>query len=108
MDTAKIKDIKKGQFTYEGKAYFPLFDKEIQVFIDFDVPMDYADKCVEHLENLKDCTIDGLCKGAVNYCEEFRDLLGEIDVTIPEGIQGRDILQYIYPRIMIIEVPQGG
>lgn len=107
MDTAKIKDIKKGQFTYEGKAYFPLFNKEIQVFIDFDAPMDYADKCVKHLENLKDCTIDGLCKGAVNYCEEFRDLLEEIDVTIPEEIQGRDILQYIYPRIMIIEMPRG-
>lgn len=107
MDTAKIKDIKKGEFAYEGKAFFPLFNQEIEVYIDFDVPMDYADTCVEHLENLKDCTIDGLCKGAVNYCEEFRDLLEEIDVAVPEGIQDRDILQYIYPQIMIIRVPQG-
>ena len=103
----KIRDFHKGQFANEGKVYFPLFDRDIKICIDFDVPMDYAVKCVEHLESLNDRIIADFCKGAVKYCEDFRDLFEECDIDIPENITGRDILKYITPQIMIVEKPEG-
>lgn len=107
METKKIKNLQKGRFMNEGIAFFPLFDKNISVHIDFDVSHEYADLCVELLENLSDKTIDAFCKGAVNYCESFRDLFDELEISIPENLESRDILKYIDPQVMIIECPQG-
>lgn len=105
METAKIKNLHKGRFANEGEIYFPLFDTNILVYVDFDVPLTYADKCVTHLETLSDSVIEALCKGAVNYCESFRDFFEECEIDIPEGMNGRDILKYITPKILIIEAP---
>ena len=38
MKSEKIKNIIRGEFTYEGKAYFPLLDTQIDVYFDYDVP----------------------------------------------------------------------
>ena len=107
METKKIRNLHKSNLFNEGIAFFPLFGTDIAVYVDFDAPLHYADKCVEHLENLSDGMIDALCKGSVNYCESFRDLFDELEIAIPEGIKGRDILPYIEPKAMIIENPLG-
>lgn len=107
METKKIRNLHKSNLFNEGIAFFPLFGTDIEVYVDFDAPLHYADKCVEHLENLSDGMIDALCKGSVDYCESFRDLFDELEIDIPEGIEGRDILPYIEPKAMIIENPLG-
>lgn len=103
MKSEKIKNIIKGEFTYEGKAYFPLFDTETEVYFDYDVPLRYADSCISRLENLKQSTIDRLCEGAYNYCTDFSLIAGE--ETVPRGTSPAQILEYVYPLVMIIEKP---
>ncbi len=107
METRKIQNLHKGRFFNEGIIYFPLFDTDIAVYMDFDVPLAYAEKCIDHLENLSDDVINAFCIGAVRYCESFRDLFDELEVDIPEGINGREILRYIEPKVIIIEKPLG-
>lgn len=106
METQKIRNLRKGEFFYEGIIFFPLFNRDIAVYVHFDVPLEYADKCVEHLENLSDEMINSFCKGAINYCESFREFFDELEIDIPENLKGRDILKYIEPKAMIIENPQ--
>lgn len=101
-----IKDFHKGKYANIGIIYFPLFDKEIDINIDFDVSLEYAEKCVDHLEKLKDITIDNFCEGAINYCESRREFFEEFGIEISPDIKGRDILKYIIPQVMIIEKPK--
>lgn len=103
MRSEKIKNIIRGEFTYEGEAYFPLLDTQIDVYFDYDVPTEYADRCVSRLENLKQSTIDRLCAGAYNYCEDFSLMAGE--EIVPRGTAPAQILEYVYPLVMIIETP---
>lgn len=103
MESEKIKNIIKGEFTYEGKAYFPLFDTEIEVYFDYDVPLRYADSCISRLENLKQSTIDRLCEGAYNYCTDFSLIAGE--EAVPHSTGPDQILEYVYPLVVIIEKP---
>ena len=105
METKKIRDLQKGKFFNEGIAHFPLFHTDIAVYLDFDVSLAYAEKCIEHLESLSDDIINAFCSGAVRYCESFRDLFDELEIDIPDGISGRDILRYIEPKAIIIEKP---
>lgn len=107
MENTKIKNWHKGKFANEGKIFFPLFNTEIDIFVDYDVPPEYAEKCVEHLEKLSDGTIEAFCRGAINYCESFREFFDDFEIEIPENIKGRDILPYITPKVMMIELPQG-
>lgn len=100
-----ISDYHKSKYGNEGKIYFTLFDKQIDVLVDFDVDIDYAEKCVDHLNHLNNQVISDLCNGSIAYCEDYRDTFEECEISIPVNLSEKQILQYIYPRVLIIDKP---
>lgn len=99
----KIHDFYKGKFANVGLFMFPPLNKKVKVYMDFDVSLEYAERCVKHLIKLKDSTIDDFCKGAVAYCEDCREHFDDLAVQIPEGVSGREILKYIFPKALCVE-----
>ncbi len=111
-----ITDIKKDEYGIEGKVKFNLFDAEIDVFMDDDVSIEYAEKCAEHMNNLSDDMIEKICESAKRYClfmiEEW-DLVGEweeisedMTIEVSEDTPARELLKAIYPTVLIIDSPE--
>lgn len=98
-----IKNIRKTDYGIEGEMKFLLFDQEIGVMMDEEVSEEYAISCAEYLNSLSEELIDQLCEASIAYCREFCEDVGE---EIPEINGTRDILKYIQPRSLIIEVPK--
>lgn len=109
-----IRDLHKSDMFTEGTIDFPLFGKEIGIFIDEaegGVDVAYAKRCVSALHSMKEETIDSLCDWCLRY---YRFMLGEwedfssiyssivdaIAKEIPEDIAGRDILAHVHPHSM--------
>lgn len=94
-----------------GEVDFPLFGTEIEISIDSDyqgsnaIPLEYIDKCAEHLINLPENVINILCESSIRYCEDMRENIdfGSMGFPVPENIVGRKILQYIHPKSLIME-----
>ena len=102
-----IRDLKNGMFdTTEGIIDFPLFNKEIHICIQKNVKMEYAEKCVAYLHELPQTTIEQFCEGAIEYCEDFREKFEDEGLDIQECTEPRQILQYIQPSNMEIELPE--
>lgn len=99
----QIKHYHKGIYSNEGEIYFPLFNKNIAISIDFDVNDEYIKKCITSLQNLKDEIIDEICNYAIKYCEDYRKEFEELDIEIPEKIEGRSILKYLKPLNIIVK-----
>lgn len=74
--------------------------------------MDYAQKCAENFESLKDEVIDKICERILSYhkfmLEEWNEeFVVEINDKVPYDIPGRDILKYIENPIIYIFPPDG-
>ena len=106
IDSRIIKNYHRANYFNEGKIFFTLFNKEININVDFDVSLEYAEKCVECLNSLNDNIIEQLCKESIKYCEDFRELFEENKIVIPENIDGRKILEYIIPNTLIVNNPK--
>lgn len=113
-----IKNVKEADDCFlKGTLFSPIFKESIEVWIEKDVSMEYAEKCAEHFTNLSDSFVDDFCNRAVEYYEFmreeweeyeiFEDISDEIEQTMPEDIEGREILKYISSPQMFIFVPQG-
>lgn len=99
-----------------GSAFIPLFNSEIDVWIENSVSPEYAESCAKHLAELSAELTDRICERAVAYLrfmkEEWKDfesvsggILDTINSTIPETVHGREILQYITSPGMFILSP---
>ncbi|MCT4597227.1 MAG: hypothetical protein N4A50_05040 [Vallitalea sp.] len=99
----RINNVSSNEYGMEGTTRFDMFDREIQVMMDDAVNIVYAEKCVEHLNSLSYDTVELLCEAALKYCFEFSD---DVGIGIPELNEKRDILKYIYPKILIIDEPE--
>ena len=89
IESTKIKNFHKAQYFNEGTIFFPLFDKEIQILVDFDVDVEYAEKCVTYLNELSDKVIDDLCNASILYLEDYRQYFEDFEIDIPINISGR-------------------
>lgn len=105
-----IENLHKGEFGLEGTCKFNLFDCEIDIYIEKDVSIEYAEKCVKMLNTLSDNTIDDLCKYSIRYFEDFKNNYDEDEFVewcnMPTHVEGREILKYIYPSGINIEYPE--
>ena len=99
-----ITNIEKTKYGLEGKVSFDLFNKTIDVLMDEEIDLDYANLCAEALNNLDEKTIDNLCQYSINYCIDFCYEVG--DEEAPEFDSIRDVLDYINPSLLIIDVPK--
>jgi hypothetical protein len=102
-----IRGLKKGKlFAYEGKADFPLFGSEIEVFIAEAGAVEYAEKCMEKLHSLPPAVIEKLCESSIAYCEDFRVYFKDENIPIPENVKSMEILKEMRPLSMTIDPPQ--
>lgn len=89
-----------------------LFNKKIEVWIENTVDMNYANKCAENFESLKDEVIDKICERISAYhkfmLEEWNEeFFAEINEKVPCDISGRDILKYVENPTIYIFSPEG-
>ena len=101
-----IKNIRKGEFGIEGTLYVPVFNKEITVFFDEDVPLEYVEQCTEYLINISDEILDKLCCSSIGYCESMRKFFDELKINIPQNMKSKEILNYISPNSISVENPE--
>lgn len=96
-----------------GKVYLDLFHTDVEIVLENGVLEEYAEDCVEYLNNLSDDIINLLCKRLICYYEFvleswkkmgfYDDIVKSVKSKIPEKVMGREILQYLKPHTMIIE-----
>lgn len=108
-----IKNIEKHDDVFNlGYIENNLFGKEIEVWLENTVDMDYAEKCAENFQSLKDETIDKICERISAYHEFMLDewdddFVEEINQKVPVDISGRETLKYIDNPRMYIFPPMG-
>jgi len=102
-----IRDLIHDENGAEGVADFPLIDEELYVIIGKNVELEYAEKCIGHLQTLTQNVIEILLAGAIKYCEDYRKYFAEEGLEIPENMQPNDILPYIHAgEVYILERPK--
>lgn len=109
----QVKPLGKVSMYIEGKVYCKLWDKEIDVDLYEDVPLEYAEKCAEAMNSMSDDLIDAICRAAKKYCLDFLDAIGgaeenEIDLTIPvdEDTPPLDMLKCFEVGSLIVDAPE--
>ena len=109
----QVKPLGKVSMYIEGKVYCKLWDKEIDVDLYDDVPLEYAEKCAEAMNSMSDDLIDAICRAAKKYCLDFLDAVGgaeenEIDLTIPvnENTPPLEMLKCFEVGSLIVDAPE--
>ncbi len=104
-----ITDIRKTEFGIEGKLYSKVFNTEMEVMIDEEVNIEYAQKCAEHFNSLNSELVETICKGAKAYCLDFMEMAENFDeeLTIPVNSETPplEMLKCFSPTLLIIEEP---
>ncbi|WMJ79179.1 hypothetical protein RBU49_09780 [Clostridium sp. MB40-C1] len=98
-----INNITKTNYGLEGTVEFKLFNTAINVLMDKDIDLEYANLCAKSLNNLDDRTINKLCEFSILYCNDFCDDIGE---EPPKFNAVKDVLNYIQPNCLIIDTPK--
>ena len=109
----QVKVLGKVNTYIEGRAYCRLCDTEIDVELYDDVPIEYAEKCVEAMNAMPEELIDDICRAAKRYCLEFLDAVGgaelnDIELTVPvdENTPVREMLKCFEVGTLIVSAPQ--
>lgn len=93
-----------------------LFDCEMEVRIDDETLIEYAEKCAQAMNSLSDETIDIICRAAKKYCLKMAELLAEtggsldeewfdMKTKVDENSPAREILKSVWLDL-IIEKPK--
>lgn len=102
-----VRNICKGEFGMEGKVYFRLFDKYIDLSFAEDIPMEYVEKCAQKLNSLDEEIVLVICKYSIDFCEDV--MINYDEVNYPECLAelscNTDILKYIQPISLIVDEP---
>ncbi len=109
-----ITDLEDGEYGLEGSFDWELFGEQIEVHIDEDVDMEYAEKCAESLQNLPEETVQEIWEAAKRYClyfiklcdEDWEDF-NEMSIEVTEDMPAEEIKTEIYPSVLIIDKPDG-
>lgn len=110
-----ITDIEEGEYGLEGFTRWELFDKEIDVSIEENVDIAYAEKCAEALNSLPEETVNAIWAAAKKYCLFFIDLCGddwddwnEMSFKVTKKTPAERIKSEIFPNNLIIDEPEDG
>jgi hypothetical protein len=87
----------------EGEVWFELFDKYINFAVEDAADIDYAQLCAQYLNSQPESVIKDLCEASIRYCNNFLEAIGEPE---KEFENYRDILQLIYPSVLLIPDPE--
>lgn len=106
-----ITDIKQGCYDIEGKLYSKVFNTEIEVMIDEEVSIEYAQKCAEHFNNISSEMIETVCRGAKAYCLDFMeevggDFYGKMKISVTAETPALEMLKCFRPQMLVIKKPK--
>ena len=96
---------KKAEYKFDTEYGFvsSLFNRPVSVSAGT-ASSGYVKKCIAFFQNMGDAQIDALAEKAEKYRQEFYELSGNGGSDgMPEELHGRDILEWIYPKVMWIE-----
>ena len=79
-----------------------VFDREISVSAG-NASEKYVRRCIDFFQNMKENEIDFLTENAQQYYREIVEMSGDTVASMPEEISGREILNWIYPKVMWID-----
>lgn len=107
QDCCIIRDICKGEFGMEGKVYFKLFDKYIDLSFAEDIPMEYVEKCVQKLNSLNEDIVSKICKYSMDFCKDVMINYDEVEYAngLTELSYNIDILKFIQPISLTVDEP---
>ena len=99
-----IREIHKNDFgEFEGTVWNELFQTDLTICFPGEADQAYAQQCAEYFSNLPQEMVDRLCAYCLRYCDALRNFFDEDEFEIPTGINGRDILSYITPSLLMAE-----
>ena len=112
LDTTRVSNARlsadmrdKEDYKYDKEYGFvsSLFNRKISVSAE-NVSKEYVVRCINFFQTLNEEEIGVLTEGAIQYCNECRELIDfeEANIDIPESVTGNEILEYIYPHDMYI------
>mgnify|MGYP003301522528 CR=1 FL=1 len=83
-----------------------LFRRKIAVSAD-NVSEAYTKKCIDFFQNMDEETVSSLAKQANEYYREYSIIGNVSNVKMPNDVEGKDILKWIYPKVMWIGNDEG-
>lgn len=79
-----------------------VFHREISVRAE-NASEKYVRRCIDFFQNMKENEIDFLAEESQRYYREMVEMSGDTAERMPEEINGREILNWIYPKVMWID-----
>ena len=79
-----------------------VFHREISVRAE-NASEKYVRSCIDFFQNMTENEIDFLAEEALRYYREILEMSGDTAGRMPEEINGREILNWIYPKVMWID-----
>ncbi len=102
-----LKPFAPGEKIMEGTFISRIFkndgDDRLSVLFDDDTIKEYAEKCIEHFNNMPDEMVDLICSGIIK-CAEAGGLDEEFE--LPEIENVRDILEYCWFTTMTVDISE--
>lgn len=98
-----IEDLSKEEHGRSGTIRSKLAGKNLEVWIEEYVSIEYVNLCAKSLNSIDDSLIEDICKAAISYSEGFCEMVGQ---EPPKIEKMRDILQYIEFGSMLVDEPE--
>lgn len=99
------KFISKQDYEYDKEYGFVsnIFNQKISVGVTDNISEEYIKKCINFIQNLDEEQMNLLVTKSIKYYNEFKNMVSyKYELNMPETINDKEILNYIYPRVMWI------
>lgn len=106
---AKPKPVPKKAAYSHDKGYgfvSTVFNRPVSVSA-LNVSEGYVKKCIDFFQNMSEEQKDRLAEEATAYYREIQEYSGDTDSKMPEELSGREILDWVYPKVMWIGNDEG-
>ena len=99
---------KKTEYKHDRDYGFvsKVFNRPVSVSAS-NVSGDYVKKCIEFFQNMSEAQIDRLAEDTMTYYREIKECSGDTGSKMPETLSGREILDWVYPKVMWIGNDEG-
>lgn len=85
------------------KYKYKLFNKKISCYIEDGVTNEYINKCINHLNSMREEILNKFLDATIRYCEDCKDEIYKYDIDIPVNVSRKEILKFINPNSIRIE-----
>ncbi|MBO4484121.1 MAG: hypothetical protein J5738_01870 [Lachnospiraceae bacterium] len=99
---------KKAEYSHDKDFGFvsKVFNRPVSVSA-LNVSEGYVKKCIDFFQNMSEAQFDRLTDDVKAYYQEIKECSGDAGGRMPEAINGREILDWVYPKVMWIGNDEG-